>query len=381
MPRILFLTERYPPDAGGVSASAGRIARSLAALGADVDVVAWTRSLPAGQVARADENPTSFRIGRFREWDTTMPHTLNLLDWLVSLAPYHLAWGHYLSLAGFLSVWFGRLKGVPSVVSIRGNDLDRDVFPPGDFARLQWTLSHASRITAVTRDLARKAEALSGRSDVVHLQNVVDPALFFPSPEAGAPVRARLGIAADEAVLGFSGELREKKGLTHLMDALVAVRRVRPARLLLIGDVRPSERPRLLQWIGPGGLEQQHVIVTGQLSTPQAVNDHLQACDVYLQPSLWDGMPNALLEAMAAGCGSIASDAGGIPEIITPGEDGIIVPRWQLHRLGEAVLEWLQAAPADRDRVRHAARARMLTEFSPERERHLLQQLLTSTAR
>ena len=75
------------------------------------------------------------------------------------------------------------------------------------------------------------------------------------------------------------------------------------------------------------------------------MNAHLQACDVYLQPSLWDGMPNALLEAMAAGCGCIASDAGGIPEIITPGVDGIIVPRWQLHRLGEAVLEWLQADP------------------------------------
>ena len=49
--RILFLTERYPPDAGGVSASAARIAQSLASLGAHVDVVAWTRALQAGQVA------------------------------------------------------------------------------------------------------------------------------------------------------------------------------------------------------------------------------------------------------------------------------------------------------------------------------------------
>ena len=167
MPRILFLTERYPPDAGGVSASAGRIARSLAAMGAEVNVVAWSRSLQAGQVAREEGNPAAYRIGRFREWDNTMPHTLNLLDWLSSMAPYDLIWGHYVSLAGFLAVWFGRLNGVPSVVSIRGNDLDRDVFPPGDFARLQWTLAHASSIAAVTRELARKAQALSGRDDVV----------------------------------------------------------------------------------------------------------------------------------------------------------------------------------------------------------------------
>jgi glycosyltransferase involved in cell wall biosynthesis len=157
------------------------------------------------------------------------------------------------------------------------------------------------------------------------------------------------------------------------------VRRVRPARLLLIGEVRPSEMPRLLQAIAPGRIE-EHVLITGQLPTAEAVNEHLQACDVYLQPSLWDGMPNALLEAMAAGCGSIASDAGGIPEVITPGVDGVIIPRWQLHRLGEAVLEWLDADPAHRDRIRRAARQRMVTAFSPDRERQALQRLLAQTA-
>ena len=377
--RILFLAERYPPDAGGVSASAARIAQSLASLGAQVDVVAWTRMIEAGQVTRRDGNPAVYRMGRFREWDTTMPHTMNLMDWLASMAPYDLVWGHYLALAGFLAVWFARLKGFPSVVSIRGNDLDRDVFPPSDFARLQWTLAHATAVTAVTRDLARKAQAVTGREDVFHLPNAVDSARFSPAPEAGAAVRARLRIAENERILGFCGELREKKGLTHLLDALAAVRRVRPARLLLIGDVRPSEMPRLLERIGQEGLKEQ-IIVTGQLAAPEDVNAHLQACDVFLQPSLWDGMPNALLEAMAAGCGAIASDAGGIPEVITPGVDGIVLRRWQLHRLGEAVLEWLDADAAIRERIRRAARARMVAEFSPERERQALQQLLARLA-
>jgi glycosyltransferase involved in cell wall biosynthesis len=103
------------------------------------------------------------------------------------------------------------------------------------------------------------------------------------------------------------------------------------------------------------------------------VNRHLQLCDVYLQPSLWDGMPNALLEAMAAGCGCIGSDAGGIPEIIESGVNGTIVPRWELHRLGDAVLEWLSADPAYRDSVRAAARDRMIANFGFDRERVQLQ--------
>jgi glycosyltransferase involved in cell wall biosynthesis len=134
--------------------------------------------------------------------------------------------------------------------------------------------------------------------------------------------------------------------------------------------------PRVLQWLREGNLEDNRVLVTGPLASPADVNEHLQLCDVYLQPSLWDGMPNALLEAMAAGCGAIASDAGGIPEIITGGVDGILVPRWQLHRLGEAVLEWLDAQPEHRTRIRRAARERVIADFSLEQERRQLQTIL-----
>ena len=373
--RILFLTERCPPDAGGVAASAGRISNALAHAGTQVDIVAWTRSLAAGQVEHIEGNPAVYRMGRFREWDTTMPHTLNLLDWLHSTNHYGAVWGHYATLAGFLAVWFGRLNDVPALVSIRGNDLDREVFPPGDFARVEWTLKNAAMVTAVTRGLARKASVLSGRNDIAHLPNAVDHKIFCPGQPSNER-RLRLGIAPEETVLGFAGELREKKGLQYLLQALRTVRERRPACLLLIGDVRPSEMPRLLQSIGPGALAEHRILITGQLATPAEVNEHLRLCDVYLQPSLWDGMPNALLEAMSAGCGSIASDAGGIPEIITSGVDGVIVPRWQLHRLGEAVLEWLDTGEDVRARIRSAARERIVSAFHFDGERRALQELL-----
>jgi len=314
-------------------------------------------------------------MGRFREWDATMPHTLNLFDWLTSARSYDAIWGHYLAPAGFLAAWFGRLKNIPVTVSVRGNDLDRDMYPPGDFARLRWTLENASCISAVTMDLAAKVSALSGRTDVVRLKNVVDFQVFTPAA-APAGLREKLGIRPEEAVLGFAGELREKKGQQFLLEALRRVREARPACLLVIGEVRPSELPRLMQWTGPGALEDHRIIVTGQLATPAEVNEHLQLCDVYLQPSLWDGMPNALLEAMAAGCGCIASDAGGIPEIITNGVDGIIIPRWELHRLSDAVLEWLASDAEYRARIRQAARQRVAADFGFEQERLQLQTIL-----
>jgi glycosyltransferase involved in cell wall biosynthesis len=379
-PRLLFLSERYSPDLGGVATSAGRISRTLAQIGGDVDVIAWTRTLDAGVVAVEEGNPCVYRMGRFREWDVTLPHASNLFDWLLSTHSYDAIWGHYLAPAGFLAVWFGRLKSIPSTVSVRGNDLDRDVYPPGDFARLRWTLEHADCVSAVTAELAVKVATLSGRKDVVCLKNVVDPGIFAPSAEAAntatLALRQKLGILPDEVILGFAGELREKKGLRFLLDALRQVRERRPACLLVIGEVRPSEMPGLMQWTGAAGLGEQRILVTGRLATAGEVNELLRLCDVYLQPSLWDGMPNALLEAMAVGCAVIGSDAGGIPEVITDSVNGIIVPRWRLHHLGSVVLDWLSRDPDSRMRMRQAARDRIVQDFAPVQERRQLQALL-----
>jgi glycosyltransferase involved in cell wall biosynthesis len=380
MPRLLFITEHFPPSLGGVSASAHRIVNALCALGETVDVLAWTRALQPGVIEQTNTNPRIFRAGRYREWDNTLPHALNLCDWLFATShetsPYSAIWGHYLAPAGFFAAWLGRLKNTPSIVSIRGNDLDRDMFPPGDFARLQWTLHHATVVTAVTAELSRKVTALSGRRDVIHLPNSVDHELFRPqAPPPG--LREQLGIKPDELVLGFCGELREKKGLHPLLEALRQVRAHRPACLLIAGEIRPSQMPKVFEFTGAEPLEAHRILVTGTLPGGQrAVNEHLQLCDVFLQPSLWDGMPNALLEAMSAGLACIASDAGGIPEILTAGLDGIILERWQLHRLAEAILAFANADEAYRRSIRANARQRAIGHFNFEQERVRLQGIL-----
>jgi glycosyltransferase involved in cell wall biosynthesis len=380
MKRLLFITEHFPPALGGVAVSANRIVQSLCSLGVEVDVIAWTRALQPGVVESTGENPRIFRIGRYREWDNTFPHSMNLCDWLYSNAPYQGIWGHYLAPAGFFAVWLGRLKGTPSAVSIRGNDLDRDMFPAGDFARLRWTLENATVVTAVTEELSRKVTALVKREDVVHLPNSVDHEVFRPEP-APAGLREQLGIQPDELVLGFCGELREKKGLQPILQALRDVRTKRPACLLIIGEVRPSQMPRLFEFTGSEPPTAKRILVTGALTGgPRAVNQHLQLCDVYLQPSLWDGMPNALLEAMAAGCACIASDAGGIPEVITPGVDGLILARWQLNHLAEAILEWTIADEAQHRSMREAARKRVVEHFNFNQERVRLQTVLSTLA-
>lgn len=387
-PRLLLITERFPPDIGGVARSSARTAAALARLcrgeRADVDVLAWTRALPPGALESSDAGAVQpgargvllHRLGLFSSWDLSLQHTLNVLESLHSERGYSAVWGHYLFPAGFLAVLFAELTGLPATVSARGNDVDQMMFPPGDFARLTWTLQRARVITAVSRDLGRKIAVLLGRDAGVEIvPNAVDLDLFQPGPGDPA-LRRSLGIGDDEAILGFSGELRHKKGFPFLLSALGHVRKERPACLLVIGEVRAREHNHLMAFAANAPEDAARIVITGHLEAQAEVARHLRLCDLMLLPSVWDGLPNALLESMACGTLVLASDAGGMPDVITHGHDGFLVPRALLNRLGEAALELL-ALPEERKRaVAQAARARVRTGFHGDVEAAALARVL-----
>ena len=170
--RLLMITERYPPDIGGVSASAGRMSQLAAELGAETHVLALTKLRPPGLL---DSQPTEshsgnspvmvHRLGRYAQWDATLQHAVGVIQWLHEQHPFHVVWGHYLYPAGFLAVYLGESFGIASIAADRGNDIDRLMFPPGDFSRLLWTLQRATRVTAVSDELRRKITVLLGGSN------------------------------------------------------------------------------------------------------------------------------------------------------------------------------------------------------------------------
>jgi L-malate glycosyltransferase len=396
MQKILFITERFPPDIGGLATSAARICKSLTKQNLAVDIFTWSRHVPSGKVQQEElsENCRLFRLGLYRNWDMTMSASMGCLEWLHGQGPNKIdvVWGHYLVPCGFLAVWFAQLNKLPSIVSARGNDLDREIFPPGDMSRLMWTLERADRITAVSGDMARKIEVLCRRSDVKVMRNAVDTALFAPdsvSVQASSPseqqekqreLRQRLGIADGELVLGFTGELREKKGCTFLLSALTEVRKHVAACLLVIGDVRSYQRPEIQLYNTEFPQDAERLIITGHLPEPALVAEHLSLVDIYLQPSMLEGMPNSLLEAMACGRLCIASDAGGILEIIDHGKNGFLLPRSQLNNLGVAVQEALEMEASAKEAMKQNARLTAERDFSIAAEDAQLTELMASLA-
>lgn len=375
--RILLIAERFPPDLGGLARSGARTAASLARLGLDVDVLAWTRTLPPGGLETTEsDGVTVHRLGLFSNWDLSIQHTLNVLAWLHGERRFEAVWGHYLYPAGFAAVVFAGLESLPVTVSARGNDVDQLMFPPGDFARLTWTLERATAITAVSRDLAKKIDLLLGRdASAIVVPNAVDAETFSPG-ERDEALATELGIEPGELVLGFSGELRHKKGFPFMLSALAEVRANRPACLLVIGEVRAREQEHLIAFGGEHPEAAQRILVTGHLEDPAEVRRRLPLVDVFLAPSVWDGLPNAVLEAMACEKLVVVSDAGGIPEVVTHERDGFIVPRHQLHRLGEAILDVAGLDDALKQKVQKHARQTVLEVASAEAEADALRAVL-----
>jgi glycosyltransferase involved in cell wall biosynthesis len=379
--RILFLTERFPPDIGGLAASSARISKCIASLGHTVDVVAWSRHVPAGKLVEqklenSPDNFTLYRHGLYRQWDMSMPTTLNVFDWLHSLHKYDLVWGHYLAPAGFLAVWFAQLNSLKSIISARGNDVDTAIFPPGDLARLQWTIERANLVSAVSEDLAKKIRVISARTDIEVLSNSVNTQVFCASKNDNQQLKNSLGIKPDELVLGFAGELREKKGIQFLLDAFRQVRAQRPCCLLVIGDVRSHQKPAVQLFAAEFPEDAARMIITGHIEDPVSVAEHLQLCDIYLQPSLMEGMPNSLLEAMACSRLCIASDAGGIPELIEHEKNGFMLQRAQLNHLGAAILEASELDEKSKQAICSAARATVESRFSLKHESSQLDDVL-----
>jgi glycosyltransferase involved in cell wall biosynthesis len=175
---------------------------------------------------------------------------------------------------------------------------------------------------------------------------------------AVSAVREGLGVRADDVLMLAVGNLYPVKGHPVLLDALqrVATRAPGPWRLVVAGRGRNKaaleERAREL------GLA-EHVQFLGHRDD---VPDLLAAADVFVMPSLREGLPLAILEAMFAGKAIVASGVGGIPEAITPGEHGLLVPPGDPVPLAEALLTVLSDASL-RHRLGDAARRRADVEF------------------
>jgi glycosyltransferase involved in cell wall biosynthesis len=145
-------------------------------------------------------------------------------------------------------------------------------------------------------------------------------------------MRLRLGISESEFVFGFVGRLSDEKGVDHLLQAAESlVAQERSARFVIVGD--GPRKDDLLEATRSRGLEGKVDFVGFQSNTAP----WYETFDAFVLPSLSEGTPMALLEAMAHGLPSVATAVGGVPQVVSDGENGLLVPSADRTKLCDAM--------------------------------------------
>ncbi|MEX0729902.1 MAG: glycosyltransferase [Aquisalimonadaceae bacterium] len=224
-----------------------------------------------------------------------------------------------------------RLRGVPWVAVAHGwtsenfkiqcyNGLDR------------FLLRYADVAVAVSPRLHETVASLRGAGRTTELVlNAVD-ASEIRGQRGGRYVRGILGLADDAIVIGVFGRFSPEKGQIHAVEAFARLAARHPRAVLMLVGAGQDEAA-LRRRVRQEGLDGR-VLFCGYQSTPR---DYFEACDLVLLPSLSEGLPNVVLEAMALGRPVLATDVGGVREIIRPGETGWIVEPGSSEALANAL--------------------------------------------
>jgi glycosyltransferase involved in cell wall biosynthesis len=217
----------------------------------------------------------------------------------------------------------------------------------------RWSLPVAERVLTSSGAFAKELERNKVRSDRIHVQHMpIRPVQPVPQ-ERSCELRHKLGLDSRTRVLLSVGRLSQEKGHADLVRALPKMRELAagaPLHLVLVGE--GPERSRIEKLSRSLGLADA-VTLTGHQND---VDSYYAIADVFVLPSHSEGSPNVLLEAMSAGVPVVATAVGGIPEILSDGDNALLVKKNDVAGLASATARVLRDANL-RDRLIPSARA------------------------
>ncbi len=250
-----------------------------------------------------------------------------------------------------------RIAGVPAnLSSLRVMEMEKGFQYPVDGLTSGLVTRYVAVCDAVAGHYREKLHLVPEKISTI--PNGIDTGAFVRGERGEA--RQELGIERDAEVLGFMGRLHGQKGVDVLLGAFREVLAGRPGALLVIAGDGP-ERSRLEREARETGVAERVVFLGECNDTPL----FMSALDAFVLPSRWEGMPNVVLEAMAAGIPVIGTFAGGVPEMVAPEETGLLVAPGDAGALSQAMTRLLSDAGRARA-MGEAGRARASELFSME---------------
>jgi len=246
--------------------------------------------------------------------------------------------------------------GIPYIITLRGW-IWVGMKEPNLWSQAKEALKNARAVICLCEsmvDICRDIGCDNDRLTTIH--NGLDKSLFFPVNKEMA--RTQLGLPTDKRIVICVAYFQKRKGILETVRALAAL----PDGVCLVLVGAPTEKMYYREVLSV--IEKLHltdrVIVTGP-KPYSLIPLLLNAADVSVLPSYWEGSPNAVIESLGCGTPVIATPVGSVPEQVIPGENGYIIPKkdvesladaikaalsreWDRHQLSETVMSWEDVA-------------------------------------
>ncbi len=269
---------------------------------------------------------------------------------------------HWILPQGFIAALAKKITGVPYIVTTHGGDI---YGMQGKFATAlkRYALHNAAHVTVVSKDIRQTLKQKFGEEIPTEVLSMgVDSQLFHPDRKSPA-LREKYKISGP--FLLFVGRLTEKKGGRYLIEAMPAVLKNFPESKLLIIGTGELHR-ELSDLVNSLGL-QHRLIFTGAIPNNE-LPEYFATADIFIGPSIQaaggdtEGFGLTFVEAAMSGCIVVASDVGGISDIIEDGKTGYLVREKDPAAIADALCTILKQTDTLAD-IRTAARQKMISQF------------------
>jgi teichuronic acid biosynthesis glycosyltransferase TuaC len=283
-------------------------------------------------------------------------------------------YAHWLWPAGAAALELRSCFGWPVAAIARGSEMHYwQQMNPHCRPYVQKVIREADRVLTNCGGLRNEACKLVSdlKRPIEVVYNGCDAQFFSPTNDR-AQAKQKLGVDPRTKLMLFCGSVIERKGIRNLTQAWERFcGRTSEWRLVAVGRLVESELVHLLK-------RTARTIVVGPVDR-DAVLAYMQAADAYVQPSIYEGLANATMEAMATGLPVITTDTGGQCELIEDGFNGILIPIQDCHALFQAFVA-ISDNPGRAIQMGARARETIITRFSQQVQITKLTSVLKSIA-
>ncbi|WP_083291107.1 glycosyltransferase family 4 protein [Corynebacterium sp. HMSC11E11] len=379
--RVLLITNDFPPRQGGIESYLRDFCGTLDP--ESLTVLASTR-IP-GSETRDHDAALPYRVHRLRDRVLLpLPHVARAAARIIAEEDIDVVWFGAAAPMGLLARACRRAGARRIISTTHGHEVGWSMLPVSRRAlRIIGDGSDVvTYISGYTRN--RFAAAFGPRTAFERLPSGVDVERFRPDPDAGARIRARHGIAADQPLIVCISRLVARKGQDSLIAAMPAVVRALPdARLVIVG-AGPYEATLRSRAAASGVAD--HIIFTGSVPFDE-LPDHYNAATVFAMPARTrgggldvEGLGIVYLEAQACGVPVIAGESGGAPETVVDGVTGVVVDGRDIAALARAITA-ICAKPERARQMGEEGRRHVVTHWTWEVMGARLRRILAGDAR